>query len=80
MINRISIQGVASYSNDVAQEISGLKRINCFYGLNGSGKSTVAKFLQQPDEIDYSSCSFAPALGDCIYVYNQKFVKENFSC
>lgn len=78
MINRISIQGVASYSNDVAQEISGLKRINCFYGLNGSGKSTVAKFLQQPDEIDYSSCSFAPALGDCIYVYNQKFVKENF--
>ena len=78
MINRISIQGVASYSNDFAQEISGLKRINCFYGLNGSGKSTVAKFLQAPGELDYSSCSVTPALGEGVYVYNQKFVKDNF--
>lgn len=78
MINKITIQGVASYSNNTAQEISGLRRINCFYGLNGSGKSTIAKYLQYPSEIDYLSCSMTPNLSEGIYVYNQKFVKDNF--
>lgn len=78
MISRILIQGVASYSNNEFQEISSLKRINCFYGLNGSGKSTIAKYLQAPSAIDYISCSMTPFLNEGIHVYNQKFVKDNF--
>lgn len=78
MINRITIQGAASYSNNEVQEISKLKRINCFYGLNGSGKSTIAKYLQEPGSIDYIACSMTPFLSEGICVYNQKFVKDNF--
>lgn len=78
MINRISIKGITSYSNDVAQEIINLKRINCFYGLNGSGKSSIAKYLQEPSELDYASCSMFPMHNEEIFVYNQRFVKENF--
>ncbi len=78
MINRISIKGVASYSNELAQEIINLKRINCFYGLNGSGKSSIAKYLQEPNELDYAFCSMIPMHSEGIFVYNQKFVKDNF--
>lgn len=78
MIEVIKIQGVASYSSDAPQLIDGLKRINCFYGLNGSGKSTIAKYLQSPTELDYSSCSIKPDLGEGVFVYNQKFIKDNF--
>jgi len=78
MINRITLQGVASYSGDSPQAIEGLHRINCFYGLNGSGKSTIAKYLQTPTELDYISCSATPAIEEGVIVYNQKFVKDNF--
>ena len=78
MINRISIKGIASYSHEVAQEIINLKRINCFYGLNGSGKSSIAKYLQEPNELDYAFCSMVPMHNEGIFVYNQKFVKDNF--
>lgn len=78
MINRISIKGIASYSSEVAQEIINLKRINCFYGLNGSGKSSIAKYLQEPNELDYAFCSMIPMHNEGIFVYNQKFVKDNF--
>lgn len=78
MINRITLQGVASYSGEVPQVIDGLKRINCFYGLNGSGKSTIAKYLQEPSDLIYLSCTTTPVLGEGIIVYNQKFVKDNF--
>ncbi|WP_404407618.1 AAA family ATPase [Pseudidiomarina marina] len=78
MIEVIKIQGVASYSAATPQLIDGLKRINCFYGLNGSGKSTIAKYLQAPSELDYSSCSIKPDLRERVFVYNQKFIKDNF--
>ncbi|GBL05785.1 AAA family ATPase [Glaciecola sp. KUL10] len=78
MINCISIKGIASYSHEVAQEIINLKRINCFYGLNGSGKSSIAKYLQEPNELDYAFCSMTPMHNEGIFVYNQKFVKDNF--
>lgn len=78
MIKRITLKGVTSYSVDTTQVIDGLKRINCFYGLNGSGKSTIAKYLQEPADLDYLSCSSIPASGDGVIVYNQKFVKDNF--
>src|SRR5690554_3795310 len=78
MINRITLQGVTSYSGNTPQIIDNLKKTNCFYGLNGSGKSTIAKYLQSPAEPDYSSCNTTPALGAEVFVYNQKFVKDNF--
>ena len=78
MINRITLQGVTSYSGNTPQVIDNLNRINCFYGLNGSGKSTIAKYLQSPAEPGYSSCSTTPTLGTEVFVYNQKFVKDNF--
>ena len=78
MISRITLQGVASYSADTPQTIEGLLRINCFYGLNGSGKSTIAKYLQTPTELDFVSCAVTPDIEEGVIVYNQKFVKDNF--
>lgn len=72
------MQGTASYSNNVPQEIQGMKRVNCFYGLNGSGKSTIAKYLQDPSSFDYVSCYIDQVPTDSILVYNSKFVKDNF--
>ncbi len=72
---------VASYKQPVT--ISGLKRVNLFYGLNGTGKSTLSKFLAAHNQVEakFSHCSitfqenkFIPE----ILVYNQDFVNEHF--
>ena len=44
MISQISIKNVASYDN-TGVVINTDKKINYFFGYNGSGKSTIAKYL-----------------------------------
>lgn len=81
MVQEIQMNGVASYKQPVA--VSGLKRVNLFYGLNGTGKSTLSKFLAQQGKKEgkFSNCDIkfqtnksAPE----VLVYNQDFVNENF--
>ena len=79
MICEITMNGVASYKQPV--RISGLKKFNLFYGLNGTGKSVLSRYLSICDEPteEYKGCSYKTDSSDIeILVYNQDFIKEHF--
>lgn len=80
MINTITLKGVASYSPTSPVVIqTDNKKINLFYGLNGSGKSTIGKFLHSPELPEYRNCSIQPSeLIEDVLVYNQEFIRSNF--
>lgn len=85
MITNISMKNVASYdAKGVSIDTS--KKINFFFGYNGSGKSTIARFLhdialpvekQNADFVDCSQTGYNDAT-ECILVYNEEFRKDNF--
>ncbi|MFA0252456.1 AAA family ATPase [Vibrio sp. 10N.261.45.A4] len=80
MIDSITLKGVASYSadNPATFQTNG-KKVNLFYGLNGSGKSTIGKFLQSTGDEKYAYCSILPPQQqEDILVYNQDFIRKNF--
>jgi len=87
MINSITIKNVATYEPSTGVHISDLKKVNFFFGFNGSGKSTIVRFL-------YNLClesSFrAPEFNNCsqvgyvesdnqILVFDENFTDENFN-
>ncbi len=80
MINSITLKDVASYSPTSPVVIqTGNKKINLFYGLNGSGKSTIGNFLRSPELPEFQNCSIQPSeLNEEILVYNQDFIRKNF--
>ncbi|EHK9002208.1 AAA family ATPase [Vibrio vulnificus] len=80
MIKTITLKGVASYSQTSPVVIqTDNKKINLLYGLNGSGKSTIGKFLHSPELPEYRNCSIQPSeLDEDILVYNQEFIRSNF--
>ncbi|MGG3508510.1 AAA family ATPase [Paenibacillus lautus] len=76
MIKKILIKNVATY-NDTGVVYDGLKKINFFYGSNGSGKTSLSNVLKNneafPDsQVEWNSQPLK------IMVYNNKFVEENF--
>lgn len=79
MIESILLRDVASYSADKDTVVNVNKKINLIYGHNGTGKSTIANYLQEPDDLDFTSCSKknSGATPD-VLVYNEKFVERNF--
>lgn len=77
MIEKIIINPVASYKTRV--EINDLKKVNYFYGENGTGKTTISRIIANPDS--YSACSIQ-WLNDIpldTLVYNRDFVENNFN-
>ncbi|MFN1618043.1 AAA family ATPase [Vibrio rotiferianus] len=80
MIHSITLKDVASYSPTSPVVIqTDNKKINLFYGLNGSGKSTIGKFLRSPELPEFQNCSIQPSeLDEDILVYNQDFIHNNF--
>jgi wobble nucleotide-excising tRNase len=81
MIESIAIQGVASFRNATPVSLNTNKKIVLFYGHNGTGKSTLARYLQDTKHSNYSNCSYMlPNSQDYqILVYNTDFVEKNFS-
>lgn len=76
VITEITLDGVASYKKKATLTTD--KKINIIYGLNGSGKSTFSNYLYDRDNPKYNQCTHN--VGDVsILVYNQSFIKENFS-
>lgn len=80
MITKITLNNVASYKQEAVLETD--KRINLLYGLNGTGKSTLSKFLQNHLDPLFSDCtlesSITTSTDEEIHVYNQKFIEDNF--
>ena len=78
MLKQVSVSNVATFSSDT-QVFGALKKINFVYGSNGSGKTTISRIIDHPEQ--YATCSEAwegnlrlPA-----FVYNRDFVRENFN-
>lgn len=83
MIKKIVLKDIASYDK-TGVIIDGLTKLNYFFGNNGSGKSTIAKYIQSIDNENskelYPSCSqdgFNPDQ-DEILVFDQTFIDDNF--
>lgn len=77
MINKIHIENVATYKLNFPVEF-GPKKINFIYGANGTGKSTLAKVLN--NELTSSECNIEwdPNSDEELVVYNRDFVNKNF--
>jgi len=80
MISNIKVHKVASYENPV--EIKKLSKFNFFYGLNGTGKTTLSNYLgSDVEDADYSECEIWPESikkTHQIHVYNQKYIDRIF--
>lgn len=76
MITKILLNDIATYSEPI--ELNNLKKVNFFFGSNGSGKSVLAKVIDNPN--DYSSCQVMWENNSKLktIVYNEDFVRNNF--
>ena len=72
------LKGVRSYNPTCSTKINFNKRINIFWGQNGSGKSTISGYFYFPDDPQYSQCSFETNNSYNYLVYNNQFVIECF--
>lgn len=84
MITNIKLNGISSYKNEAT--ITDLKKVNFFFGSNGSGKSTIAKFLfnlsleEENKSLDFINCNQVGYIKEeCdILVFDEKFIERNF--
>jgi wobble nucleotide-excising tRNase len=85
MISSITIKNVATFDNE-SKPIKNLKKVNFFFGYNGTGKSTIARFLQN---IDFPENKKSPNFKECsqtgynsqnqqIVTFNDIFINDNF--
>lgn len=80
MIKNIVIKNVATYDANGAS-IESLKKINYFYGANGSGKTTISNLLQTPANPMFANCSieWENDIPVEMLVYNKSFRDHNFN-
>jgi wobble nucleotide-excising tRNase len=76
MIKNITIDKVGSFKK--AATITLDKKVNIFYGLNGSGKSTIGRALRDPSNAKFDQCRISVDSDSKILVFNDDFVRENF--
>lgn len=76
MITKISMENVASYKALTALETS--TPVNLVYGLNGSGKTTISKYLRNSEDEIFKHCSYEhDDYKDFTFkVYNQSFIDD----
>lgn len=86
MISSLNIKGVATFDDANGVQIDDLKKVNYFFGFNGSGKSTIVKYLRSislDDEDQNQIFSQCTNVGyddsqHQMLVYNEDFIEENF--
>ena len=86
MITKIKLKNVATYDN-IGVEINSLNKVNFFFGYNGSGKSTIAKYLKNItlegndkylSDFDYCTYEGYDKNKEEILVFNDQFIEDNF--
>ena len=77
MIDSIHIQHEASFG-DIPEELKGLSKHNFIFGANGTGKTTISRFIA--DELAFPHCPVTWSGGTKLeaLVYNRDFVDSNF--
>lgn len=77
MIKQIKLHNIPPYCGSI-QSIEPDK-INFIFGMNGSGKTTISRFLKDNDKVKYKDCrlTWKEDPLSC-YVYNHDFVLDNF--
>ena len=76
MIQSITLSGVATYKSEVSISPS---KINFFYGGNGTGKSTLAKYITTQDAAQHGIVHKDGTGTERIITYNRDFIQRNFS-
>ena len=80
IIKEIKMAGVASY--DEKGITLKLKTFTLVYGLNGTGKTTISRYLADRQKREYENCSIDPEPRDQdqpkILVYNREYVGNVF--
>lgn len=79
MLTEIKLNGFASFKHETCLQTD--KPVNFVYGLNGTGKSSISRYLAHRDDPKYAQCSITPAIDsdkEEILVYNQDYISENF--
>ncbi|PPU38396.1 AAA family ATPase [Xanthomonas arboricola] len=76
MLTKVSLSSIASFKEEASLTTD--KKVNLVYGLNGSGKSTIGRFLRNPQDVIYRKCSLQGAVGAKFIVFNEDFIRENF--
>ncbi|MBR8730417.1 hypothetical protein IX332_001761 [Porphyromonas levii] len=76
MITRIELKNIASYDGEGAV-IEDLSKVNFLYGTNGSGKTTISRYLHstisEPESAVFSDCKIERNEECELVVYNQDF-------
>ena len=75
MITRIQLSGIATYKSLVTIEP---KKINFIYGSNGTGKTTLTRFLAESNTTPNSGIEWDSGTHEKVIVYNRNFVEQNF--
>ena len=79
MLTEIKLNGFASFKHEACLKTD--KPVNFVYGLNGTGKSSLTRYLAHPDDPKYALCSMTPVIDpdkEEILVYNQDYIHDNF--
>jgi wobble nucleotide-excising tRNase len=78
MISRIDIRNVATFG-DAVQSLNDLRKINYFFGANGTGKTTISRIIA--DSTQFHDCNISWTNEDVLetIVYNRDFIDRNFN-
>ena len=79
MIKNITIKNTATF-DDTGIEVSEFKKVNFFYGANGSGKTTISNFIYEPSNARFPDCQlkWQNDIELKSLVYNKEFRDRNF--
>ena len=86
MIETINIKNIATFDPTNGVQITDLKKVNFFFGFNGSGKSTIAKYLhnlsleESQRSLDFKDCT-QNGYNDSnhqILTFDENFTEVNF--
>lgn len=85
MINSLTIKKVASY-DDTGVTLGDLKKVNFFFGFNGSGKSTIAKYIynlslevnQRANNFEFCTQVGYDTANHHILTFDERFTEDNF--
>lgn len=90
MLKSISMRNVASYGS-TGVKLDDLNKVNLIYGNNGTGKTTISKYLRKVSQNDPVELAPGGNFGACnveweegqphekILVYNREFKRDNIS-